>query len=133
MSHVNAGVNTCIFRIIFVDLATLEGRELVFIKKQPNSRISQMIVLRTNRPGGLTKTQIHPMKRRSTIFNSRAVSRSLPMTLILLTAIVLLGSSCGLVHSLFGPKYGCPSDGKNVGAERILSGEKVPKAPKFKA
>jgi len=55
------------------------------------------------------------------------------MTLILLTAIVLLGSSCGLVHSLFGPKYGCPSDGKNVGAERILSGEKVPKAPKFKA
>ena len=40
-------------------------------------------------------------------------------------------SSCGWMHSLFGPKYGCPSDGKNVGAERILSGEKVPKAPKF--
>jgi hypothetical protein len=38
-------------------------------------------------------------------------------------------SSC----SMFGPKYGCPSNGKNVGAERILSGEKVPKAPKFKA
>jgi hypothetical protein len=31
------------------------------------------------------------------------------------------------------PKYGCPSNGKNVGAERILSGEKVPKAKKFKA
>jgi hypothetical protein len=30
------------------------------------------------------------------------------------------------------PKYGCPSDGKNIGAERILSGEKIPKAPKFK-
>jgi hypothetical protein len=30
-------------------------------------------------------------------------------------------------------QYGCPSNGKNVGAERILSGEKVPKAPKFKA
>jgi len=29
--------------------------------------------------------------------------------------------------------YGCPSNGKNVGAERILSGEKLPKAPKFKA
>jgi len=29
------------------------------------------------------------------------------------------------------PKYGCPSNGKNVGAERILSGEKLPKAPKF--
>ena len=42
-------------------------------------------------------------------------------------------SSCGWMHSLFAPKYGCPSDGKNVGAERILSGEKVPTAPKFKS
>jgi hypothetical protein len=41
-------------------------------------------------------------------------------------------SSCGWMHSLFGPKYGCPSDGRNVGAERVLSGEKVPKPPKFK-
>jgi hypothetical protein len=73
------------------------------------------------------------MNPRSTFLSSLAVSRRLPTTLVLLTAIVLLGSSCGLVHSLFGPKYGCPSDGKNVGAERILSGEKVPKAPKFKA
>jgi hypothetical protein len=30
-------------------------------------------------------------------------------------------------------KSGCPSNGKNVGAERLLSGEKVPKAKKFKA
>ncbi len=30
------------------------------------------------------------------------------------------------------PKYGCPSNGKNVGAERILSGEKVPKAKPFR-
>jgi hypothetical protein len=30
-------------------------------------------------------------------------------------------------------RYGCPSNGKNVGAERILSGEKVPKAKKFKS
>jgi hypothetical protein len=37
------------------------------------------------------------------------------------------------MHSLFGPKYGCPSDGKNVGAERILSGEKVPTPPRFKS
>jgi hypothetical protein len=42
-------------------------------------------------------------------------------------------TSCGMIHNIFGPKYGCPSDGKNIGAERILSGEKVPKAPKFKA
>jgi hypothetical protein len=38
-------------------------------------------------------------------------------------------SSC----SLFAPKYGCPGNGKNVGAERLLSGEKAPKAKKFKA
>jgi len=25
-------------------------------------------------------------------------------------------------------KYGCPSDGRNVGAEKIVSGEKVKKA-----
>jgi hypothetical protein len=52
---------------------------------------------------------------------------------LLLFALICCISSCGLVNNIFGPKYGCPSDGKNVGAERILSGEKVPKAPKFKA
>jgi hypothetical protein len=31
------------------------------------------------------------------------------------------------------PKYGCPSNGKNAGAERYLNGDKVPKAKKFKA
>jgi hypothetical protein len=42
---------------------------------------------------------------------------------------------CILLSTLYSCKaqYGCPSNGKNVGAERILSGEKVPKAPKFKA
>ena len=44
-------------------------------------------------------------------------------------SFLLFGSSC----SIFGPKYGCPSNGKNVGAERILSGEKTPKARKFKS
>jgi hypothetical protein len=54
--------------------------------------------------------------------------------LFLLLPVILAGNcSCGLVHSMFGPKYGCPGDGKNVGAERILSGEKVPRAPRFKA
>lgn len=48
-------------------------------------------------------------------------------------ALILFGSSCKLWNSVFGPKYGCPSNGKNVGAERILSGEKVPKARKFKS
>lgn len=43
--------------------------------------------------------------------------------------LFLFGTSC----SLFGPKYGCPSNGKNVGAERILAGEKTTKAKKFKS
>ena len=30
------------------------------------------------------------------------------------------------------PKYGCPSNGKNVGAERVLQGGKVPKARKMR-
>jgi len=55
------------------------------------------------------------------------------LLLFFLTILLIGGSSCGWMHSMFGPKYGCPSDGKNVGAERILSGEKVPRGPKFKA
>jgi hypothetical protein len=57
-------------------------------------------------------------------------------TLYLSLSLLILcstGSSCGFVNKVFGPKYGCPANGRNVGAERILSGEKVPKAPKFKA
>ncbi len=38
-----------------------------------------------------------------------------------------------LVSCSASRKSGCPSNGKNVGAERILSGEKAPKAKKFKA
>lgn len=59
-----------------------------------------------------------------------------PKTILLfffLSTLLTGISSCGWMHSLFGPKYGCPSDGRNVGAERILSGEKVPTAPKFKS
>jgi len=51
---------------------------------------------------------------------------------LLIIALLCTGlASCNLFSNLFGPKYGCPSNGKNVGAERILSGEKLPKAPKF--
>lgn len=39
--------------------------------------------------------------------------------------LLLLMSGCA-------PKYGCPANGKSVGAERVLSGEKVPKAKSFK-
>jgi hypothetical protein len=53
---------------------------------------------------------------------------------LLMFAVICTGSiSCNFFNNIFGPKYGCPANGKNVGAERILSGEKLPKAPKFKA
>jgi hypothetical protein len=55
------------------------------------------------------------------------------LSLLLLSTLIFSSISCRLINNIFGPKYGCPSNGKNVGAERILSGEKVPKAPKFKS
>ena len=51
----------------------------------------------------------------------------------LLAITMLFGTSCSLWNKAFGPKYGCPANGRSVGAERVLSGEKVPKARKFKA
>lgn len=47
--------------------------------------------------------------------------------LTLFTSLVVL-SSC----SMLKPKYGCPSNGANVGAERVLS-DPPKKAKKFKA
>ena len=38
-------------------------------------------------------------------------------------------SSC----SVFKKGEGCPSNGKNVGAEKLLDGSKTPKAKKFRA
>jgi hypothetical protein len=49
-------------------------------------------------------------------------------------SIMMFFSSCKMFGKVFGgiglfkPKYGCPSNGKNVGAEKILSGD--PKATK---
>ncbi len=37
-------------------------------------------------------------------------------------------SSCGMLSRMFPKKTGCPTNGKNVGAEKILSGD--PKAAK---
>ena len=49
-------------------------------------------------------------------------------------AIILTsGSGCKTWNKMFGPKYGCPANGKAFGAERILSGEKPPKTKKFKS
>ena len=64
--------------------------------------------------------------------NSRPVTGKMLVALLLMV-IFVTGNSCGFMHNLFAKKSGCPSDGKNVGAERILSGEKVPRAPRFKA
>ncbi|HTE26410.1 hypothetical protein [Flavitalea sp.] len=43
---------------------------------------------------------------------------------IVFAGVLIFGSSCS-------PKYGCPSGA--VGAERLLSGEKVKKQKKFKS
>ncbi len=45
-------------------------------------------------------------------------------------AIVSFITSCSVFNK---PKEGCPSNGKNVGAEKFLSGEKIPKAKKFRS
>lgn len=55
--------------------------------------------------------------------------------MVAVTCLVMVagGSSCRVWNKAFGPKYGCPANGRSFGAERILSGEKPPKAKKFKA
>lgn len=45
--------------------------------------------------------------------------------LIILTFVL---SSCGMLSRMFPKKTGCQTNGKNVGAEKILSGD--PKAAK---
>jgi hypothetical protein len=53
-------------------------------------------------------------------------------------SMMMLLSSCGKLSNLFKRKTGCPSNGKNVGAEKILSGDpegtkSAKKAKKFKS
>ncbi|MBL7746709.1 MAG: hypothetical protein JNM19_04735 [Chitinophagaceae bacterium] len=43
-------------------------------------------------------------------------------------SLFILLSSCGKLSNMFKRKSGCPTNGKNVGAEKILSGD--PKAAK---
>ena len=43
-------------------------------------------------------------------------------------SLTILLSSCGMFGNMFKKKSGCPTNGKNVGAEKILSGD--PKAAK---
>jgi hypothetical protein len=64
-------------------------------------------------------------------------------TILIVTVIALTLSSCSIFRTFFGgsggPKSGCPSNGKNVGAERLVEDnpkgkkkDKIPKAPKYK-
>ena len=48
----------------------------------------------------------------------------------ILVGIVSLFGACNVFKK---PKEGCPSNGKNVGAEKLLSGEKLPKVRKFRS
>jgi hypothetical protein len=66
--------------------------------------------------------------------------KSLRLLTIALSVMLIL-SSCKIFGNLFGggkQKTGCPSNGKNVGAEKILSGDPkgtkdAKKAKKFKS
>ena len=53
--------------------------------------------------------------------------RNLRFFTIALSFMVLL-SSCGMLNNMFKRKSGCPTNGKNVGAEQLMSGD--PKATK---
>jgi len=53
-------------------------------------------------------------------------------------SFIMLLSSCGMLSKMFKRKTGCPSNGKNVGAEKVLSGDPkamkdMKKAKKFKS
>lgn len=48
--------------------------------------------------------------------------------IFLALGLVFLLSSCRIWNNLFPPKYGCGTNGKNVGAEKLASGD--PKAEK---
>ena len=56
------------------------------------------------------------------------------------TLLVLVStfSSCRIWNKVFKAKYGCPTNGKNIGAEKIISGDPdamkaIKKAKKFRS
>ena len=48
--------------------------------------------------------------------------------LFIAMSLTVFLSSCGMLSNMFKRKTGCPSNGKNIGAEKVLSGD--PKAMK---
>ena len=58
--------------------------------------------------------------------------------IIIAGTMVFMLSSCSVWNSVFKPKYGCPTNGKNIGAEKLLDGDakaekEARKAKKFKS
>jgi hypothetical protein len=56
------------------------------------------------------------------------------LTIVVLMSFMLVMTSC----NMFKPKYGCPTNGKNIGAEKLASGDPAAekaarKAKKFKS
>ena len=41
------------------------------------------------------------------------------LAIIVMMAVISLLTSC----TLFKPKYGCPTNGKNIGAEKLVTGD----------
>ena len=63
--------------------------------------------------------------------------KTLRLLMITCTLAFML-SSCSLWNSVFKPKTGCPGNGKNLGAEKLLGGDEksekeARKAKKFKS
>jgi hypothetical protein len=55
-----------------------------------------------------------------------------------LLTIIISVSTLLMACNLFKPKYGCPTNGKNIGAEKLVSGDPAAekaarKAKKFKS
>jgi hypothetical protein len=53
-------------------------------------------------------------------------------------SVAMLLSSCSVWNKMFPAKYGCPSNGKNIGAEKLANGDPdaekaARKAKKFKS
>jgi len=53
-------------------------------------------------------------------------------------SLILILSSCKVWNNMFGPKYGCKTDGRNIGAEKLVNGDPdaakaAKKAKKFKS
>jgi hypothetical protein len=74
------------------------------------------------------------IKSRYFRFTNMQVKMKNLLLFIVLTCFMVMAVSC----SLFKPKYGCPTNGKNVGAEKLMGGDAesekaARKAKKFKS